>query len=56
MSGAIASYICVPTDLMKVRLQLDGMKPGSVKTLPYIGSGLLMRWALLLAVVVNGPN
>eukprot|EP00041_Stephanoeca_diplocostata_P012772 m.214811 g.214811 ORF g.214811 m.214811 type:complete len:298 (+) comp19081_c0_seq1:153-1046(+) len=41
MSGAIASYICVPTDLMKVRLQLDGMKPGSVKQ--YNGMADCMR-------------
>jgi hypothetical protein len=24
-SGAVASFLCVPTDLMKVRLQVDGM-------------------------------
>eukprot|EP00038_Savillea_parva_P019172 m.26681 g.26681 ORF g.26681 m.26681 type:complete len:298 (-) comp4337_c0_seq1:1899-2792(-) len=30
-SGAIASFICVPCDLMKVRLQVDGMVTGSVR-------------------------
>lgn len=29
-AGAIASFICVPTDLMKVRLQVDGMAKGAV--------------------------
>lgn len=30
-AGAIASFLCVPTDLMKVRLQVDGMAAGSVQ-------------------------
>lgn len=39
-SGAVASFICVPTDLMKVRLQVDGM--GSAKP-KYTGMGQCMR-------------
>eukprot|EP00040_Diaphanoeca_grandis_P005520 m.33195 g.33195 ORF g.33195 m.33195 type:complete len:299 (-) comp16772_c0_seq1:194-1090(-) len=31
LAGALSSFICVPSDLMKVRLQVDGMVKGSTK-------------------------